>query len=222
MGLLSATPGPLSLVELNPVIRHGYVITSMWSVWCNYSSMPWLQRRFNKPPLKLGHGWCIISVHKIMGDYSYMPLFQGPLFPPPIFTQLKQPTHSDSLLQWRNHECDGVSNHQPHDCLLNHLFRRRSQKTSKLRATGLCAGNSPVTGEFPCTKGQLRGKCFRLMTPSWTGPILCDITYSSVLTEIDTPYLVRSLDELTLPCIRIRNVWRIFLYYKMLCVRLII
>ena len=29
------------------------------------------------------------------------------------------------------------------------LFRRESKKTSKLRVTGLCAGNSPVTGEFP-------------------------------------------------------------------------
>ena len=29
------------------------------------------------------------------------------------------------------------------------LFRCRSKKTSKLRVTGLCAGNSPVTGEFP-------------------------------------------------------------------------
>ena len=28
-------------------------------------------------------------------------------------------------------------------------FGRRSKKTSKLRVTGLCAGNSPVTGEFP-------------------------------------------------------------------------
>ena len=27
--------------------------------------------------------------------------------------------------------------------------RRRSKKTSKLRVTGLCAGNSTVTGEFP-------------------------------------------------------------------------
>ena len=27
--------------------------------------------------------------------------------------------------------------------------RRRSKKTSKLRVTGLCAGNSPGTGEFP-------------------------------------------------------------------------
>ena len=52
-------------------------------------------------------------------------------------------------LQWRHSEHDGVSNHQPHDCLLNRLFRRRSKKTSKFRVTGLCEGNSPVTGEFP-------------------------------------------------------------------------
>ena len=43
---------------------------------------------------------------------------------------------------------DGVSNHQTHDCLLNRLFGLRSKKTSKLRVTGLCAGNSPGTGEF--------------------------------------------------------------------------
>ena len=44
---------------------------------------------------------------------------------------------------------DSVSNHQPHVCLLNRLFRRRSKKTSKLRVTGLCVENSPGTGEFP-------------------------------------------------------------------------
>ena len=44
---------------------------------------------------------------------------------------------------------DGVSNHQLHDFLLKRLFRRRSKKTTKLCDTGLCAGNSPVTGEFP-------------------------------------------------------------------------
>ena len=54
-----------------------------------------------------------------------------------------------TALQWRHNEREGVSNHQPHDCLLNRLFRRRSKKTSKLRVTGLCAGNSPGTGEFP-------------------------------------------------------------------------
>ena len=52
-------------------------------------------------------------------------------------------------LQWRHNERDGASNHPPHQCLLNRLFRRRLKKTSKLRVTGLCAGNSPVTGEFP-------------------------------------------------------------------------
>ena len=43
---------------------------------------------------------------------------------------------------------DGVSNYQPHHCLLNRLFGCRSRKASKLRVTGLCAGNSPGTGEF--------------------------------------------------------------------------
>ena len=51
--------------------------------------------------------------------------------------------------QWRHNESDGVSNHQPHHCLLNRQFGCRSKKTSKLRVTGLCAGNSPETGEFP-------------------------------------------------------------------------
>ena len=51
-------------------------------------------------------------------------------------------------LMWRRNGCDGVSKQQPHDCLLNNLFRRRSKKTSKLRVTGLCARNSPVTGEL--------------------------------------------------------------------------
>ena len=49
----------------------------------------------------------------------------------------------------RHNGRDRVSNHQPHHCLLNRLFRHRSKKTSKLRVTGLCVGNSPVTGEFP-------------------------------------------------------------------------
>ena len=58
-------------------------------------------------------------------------------------------TSSGKPLQWRHHGHDGVSNHQPHNCLLNRLFRPRSKKTSKLRVTGICVGNSPVTGEFP-------------------------------------------------------------------------
>ena len=51
-------------------------------------------------------------------------------------------------LQWHHNGHDGVSNHQPHHCLLNRLFRRRSKITSKLRVSDICVGNSPVTGEF--------------------------------------------------------------------------
>ena len=52
-------------------------------------------------------------------------------------------------LRWRHNGRDGVSNYKPHDCLLNRLFRHRSKRTPKLCFTGLCAGNSPVTSEFP-------------------------------------------------------------------------
>ena len=55
-------------------------------------------------------------------------------------------------LQWRYDEHDGVSTHQPYDCLLNHLFRRRSQKAAKLRVTGLCTGNSTV--DFPAQRSS--------------------------------------------------------------------
>ena len=58
------------------------------------------------------------------------------------------PGLSESL-RWRHNGRDSVSNHQPHDCLLKRLFRRRSKKTSKPRVTGLCVGNSPGTGDFP-------------------------------------------------------------------------
>ena len=58
-----------------------------------------------------------------------------------------------ALLWWHN-ERDGISNHQPHHCLLNLLFRCRSIKTSKLCATGLCEGNSPVTSEFPARRAS--------------------------------------------------------------------
>ena len=57
-------------------------------------------------------------------------------------------------LQWRHNGRNGVSNHQPHDCLLNRLFRCRSMKTPKLRVTGPCAGNSPVTGEFAAQRAS--------------------------------------------------------------------
>ena len=62
-------------------------------------------------------------------------------------------------LQWRHNDHDNVSNHQPRGCLLNCLFRRRSKKTSKLRVTGLCVGNSPGPVNSP-HKGPVTREMF--------------------------------------------------------------
>ena len=62
--------------------------------------------------------------------------------------------HKGMKSQWHHNERDGVSNHQPYDCLLGRLFRHRSKKTSKLRLTGLCEGDSPVTDEFPAQRAS--------------------------------------------------------------------
>ena len=70
---------------------------------------------------------------------------------------IKCPIKDHTVVQtlwWRHNDHDSVSNHQPHECLLNRLFRRRSKKTSKLRVTGLCVGNSPGTGEFPAQRAS--------------------------------------------------------------------
>ena len=65
---------------------------------------------------------------------------------------------SHGTLHWHHNERKGVANHQAHVFfLLNRLFRPISKKTSKLWklcVTGLCEGNSPVTGEFPVQKAS--------------------------------------------------------------------
>ena len=70
-------------------------------------------------------------------------------------SRMKMQLHLSNPWQWRHNGQDGVSNLQPHDCLLNRLFKRRSKKASKLRATDLCAPGE-FTGDrwFPRTKGQ--------------------------------------------------------------------
>ena len=99
------------------------------------------------------------SVTKSINSCYLTPLRQLVWFD--MYASTQQPTNSNQrtcpiltshkkfTLQWRHNGHDGVSNHQPHDYLFNRLFGRRSKKTSKLRVTGLCVGNSPGTGEFP-------------------------------------------------------------------------
>ena len=53
-------------------------------------------------------------------------------------------------LQWCHNKHDGVSNHQPKDC----LFKAQIKENIKAPVTGLGEGNSPVTGEFPTQRAN--------------------------------------------------------------------
>ena len=96
----------------------------------------------------------------------------------------------ESLL-WRHNEHDSVSNHQPRGCLLNRLFRRRSKKTSKLRVTGLCVGNSPKPVNSP-HKGPVTRKMFPfddviMWNDNWhrfVWQICCWITHHCLLNSL--------------------------------------
>ena len=57
-------------------------------------------------------------------------------------------------LQWRHNERNDISSHRRLCCLLSRWFRGRLKKSSKLRVTGLCGGNSPVSGEFPAQRAS--------------------------------------------------------------------
>ena len=85
-------------------------------------------------------------------DYIELPIFPRRV----LTTRLNNHFHSieRNTLQWRHNEHDSVSNHQFYGCWLNRLFRRMSKKTSELRDTGLCEGNSTVTGEFPTKRAS--------------------------------------------------------------------
>ena len=74
---------------------------------------------------------------------------------------------SPSTLQWRHYERIGVSNQRRLDCLLSHSFRQIKENIKAPR-------HWPLWGAFisqrcfPLTKGQYRGKCFHLMTSSYS------------------------------------------------------
>ena len=81
--------------------------------------------------------------------YIALCYYGTPLYCVLIYYDIALSWHCKSSLQWHHNGCDGASNHQPCDCLPNHLFRRKSKKTSKLCVTGLCGGK-----RNPHTNGQ--------------------------------------------------------------------
>ena len=89
-------------------------------------------------------------------------------------------------LWWRHNDHDSASNHQPHECLFNRLFRRRSKKTSNSASLAFVWGIHRDRW-IPRTNGQLRGKCFHLMTSSCLHPT--PLVYIHVYWGISEPSL---------------------------------
>ena len=80
---------------------------------------------------------------------SWCRLLNRPLLEPSISIYRSSCCPCPIICGWQYPISNTGWNFYLNQCWLNGLFRRRSNKTSKLRVTGLCAGNSPVTGEFP-------------------------------------------------------------------------
>ena len=93
-------------------------------------------------------------------------------------------------LQLRHNGYDGVWHHQPRHCLPNRLYRRRSKKTSKLRVTGLCEGNSPVTGEFPAQMASDAGKVSIWRRHHGESPLLATQRLNNANFDVSVPHIV--------------------------------
>ena len=56
------------------------------------------------------------------------------------------------ILQWRHDERDGVSNHQPHDCLLNRLVRAHQSPASLAFVRGIYRWPTNFSYKRPVTR----------------------------------------------------------------------
>ena len=125
----------------------------------SFIAISWSKRPINLEPVALGimsydqwrrsHDRQNMRTNVSWNFYVNSNIWIYPVFRPWVLNILRH-----CALQWRYIERDGVSNHQPRYYLLNCLFRCRSRKTSKLRVTGLCAWNSPLTGGYPAQKAN--------------------------------------------------------------------
>ena len=130
---------PLMMVNLK-ITNRITPLTSRFG-WLVYIAVTWASMSLKSPAT------CLFFHGQTIGQYQSSTLLYP--FRRKIHRWRVDSSHNDYSLPWRHNGRDSVSNHQPHDCLLNRLFRRRSKKTSKLRVTGLSAGNSPWTSEVP-------------------------------------------------------------------------
>ena len=121
---------------------------------------------------------------------------------------VKPPHDTDISLQWHHNGHGSVSNHQPHYCLLNRLFRPRSKKTSKLRVTGLCAGIHRWSVNSP-HKWPIARKMF---------PFDDVIMFSKILTKTLHEFPVDLMDDNQIEALKmyteIKLIWNLSLFIK--------
>ena len=107
----------------------------MHSISCPLIKDIWYHTKFISSEVQTKHSpWDTMHIHKLQNSARNW--------------------HIVSSLRWRRNQHGGVSNHQPHGCLLNRLFRRRSEKTSKLRVTGPLCGEFTGPSEFPTQRAS--------------------------------------------------------------------
>ena len=88
-------------------------------------------------------------------------------------------------LLWRHNGRNGVSNHQPYDCLLKLLFRHRSKKTSKLRVTGLCGG----IHRWPVNSPHKEPVTRNMFPFDYVIMIMCSNVNSSICVNLQSCYV---------------------------------
>ena len=119
--------------------------------WTSYRDPGDLRRHRAHYDVTLMCGYNIFQFHQLL-LLQWLKSRPSPYDSQLFEVKTKYKYHVSFPLRWRHNGRDSVSNHQPHDCFLNRLFRRRSKKTSKLRVT-LCR---EFTGDrwIPRTNGQ--------------------------------------------------------------------
>ena len=143
-------------------------LTQPWRIWINKSSEPIAKFHISKYITKYGKAVCIyrwVSARKTkllclsngVTSFWHQPIdiMRYTVYEP---KSAGLENHNDgmqfTILSWRHYERDGVSNYQPHDCLLNRLFNAQIKQNTK------APRHWPLCGEFtgdrwiPRTKGQ--------------------------------------------------------------------
>ena len=120
----------LTSINFSPVWTSNYIYNKLWV------NITYTFPNVNGATLKFGNEK-VISSHTLLGKWLLNHVGNkairigkyGPSNSVFIRVVVQVVVSSSSLmtLQWRHNGCDCVSNHQPHNCLLNRLFGRRSK-----------------------------------------------------------------------------------------------